>query len=531
MQTSLKTGAWRSALGSIMALCLLVACTGGPPNGGPPDLDPVKVTARVPAPGSNNVWIETVIEVGFTEPVDASSIDAASAFVRAEDGTVLAATRELSDDGMLLRMVLQERPETVPTTLTAVLTEAITGLEGNALAVPEQPHSWAVPAWQLMGGPLDRDPARSAVDPAIVVNHDGVIVVAWQEQASDMSTPYDVFVSRWDEEQQAWEALGEALNAPTGHPGLEPSLAIDTIRRPVVAWRAPGQPTLWIRTWQESSSSWLALHEPAVTAAPAGEYRRPRLATHPRVPGLARAYVVDHEAPLFTYLLSSIWDVNGSAWIGLVGGGQLSRHGNDVAAPSMLLLEQGLVVLAWEESDGWGVQHVYVAVAGGEFSDWTYLGPDGVNTPGWPARDASLAMGSDEVPLVAWRELQGGMGANHDLRVARWDDDAAAWVDLGGVLDLDPANAVGEPDLAVDPLDRPVVAWHENHGGNRDVHVRRWNEQDAAWEALGGVIDVDPERSAFEPRLAFDASGAPLVAWHEPVDGHFDVYLGRWNGR
>lgn len=143
-----------------------------------------------------------------------------------------------------------------------------------------------------------------------------------------------------------------------------------------------------------------------------------------------------------------------------------------------------------------------------------------------PARYAyapSAAMTSKGRVVVAW--LEGNVAAS-DVRVKRWN--GSAWERVGGNLNVRANSFTFAPVLKLDALDRPVVAWLEDHGGYDTVFVKRWTG--SAWQALGGGLNVSAERSAETPSLALDRDGFPVVAWAEGTPESARVYVKRWTG-
>lgn len=101
------------------------------------------------------------------------------------------------------------------------------------------------------------------------------------------------------------------------------------------------------------------------------------------------------------------------------------------------------------------------------------------------------------------------------------------WQALGGVLNLDPKSFTAGPALAVDASDVVHAAFVENE---RPV-VRRWALTD--WQTLGEITPTGPAEGT--PALTFDAEGAPVLAWTEQRPGDdgthpTQVQVRRWSG-
>ncbi|HYI00552.1 Ig-like domain-containing protein [Hyalangium sp.] len=130
--------------------------------------------------------------------------------------------------------------------------------------------------------------------------------------------------------------------------------------------------------------------------------------------------------------------------------------------------------------------------------------------------------------VVAWFEYTQATGAA-DVYVHR--SGTSGTTQLGGPLSAlpDGDSWVEEVQVAVDSLDRPVVAWTERAAGELKVFVRRWNG--TSWEELAGVPNPITSSNARDLTLATGNTEQPAVAWTE-VDSvqQARVYVYRWSG-
>ena len=213
----------------------------------------------------------------------------------------------------------------------------------------------------------------------------------------------------------------------------------------------------------------------------------------------------------------------GSTWTQL--GSELNiSSGQDAESPSLALDASGNPVVAWQENVPGQFGNIYVKRLNG--TTWVQLGNELDINPSQNAVKPSLALDTSGNPVVAWTEWN---GSSNDVYVKRWDSVSLSWVQLGGALDVNPAQNAISHSLALDSANRPVVAFFENDGTSFNIYVKRWDGTD--WVLLGGALDVNLGEDAYDPSLALDASGNPVVAWHEHTPGQFDnIYVKRWNG-
>lgn len=107
---------------------------------------------------------------------------------------------------------------------------------------------------------------------------------------------------------------------------------------------------------------------------------------------------------------------------------------------------------------------------------------------------------------------------------------ANKWQSIGGILDANFARPASYPSLALDSSGNPVVGWYEDDLTSANIYVKRWNG--SSWVQLGTILDANTNQNAYEPSLALDSSGNPIVSWREYASGftNANIYVKRWNG-
>ena len=147
----------------------------------------------------------------------------------------------------------------------------------------------------------------------------------------------------------------------------------------------------------------------------------------------------------------------------------------------------------------------------------------------WQQVGSSVATGSsaslalDEAtgyPVVAYDD-------SSNIYVKRWN--GSNWVQLGGILDVN-TNSSFDPSLALDSSSNPVVSWWEFDfdGNSYNIYVKRWDG--SSWVQLGTFLDANTNQNAFNPSLALDSAGNPVVSWSESDGISENIYVKRWNG-
>jgi hypothetical protein len=218
------------------------------------------------------------------------------------------------------------------------------------------------------------------------------------------------------------------------------------------------------------------------------------------------------------------WD--GSAWIDLCSG-QTCLH-RDAYADSLAIDEDdNLVAFCGKEDNEWSV-----VVRRWDGSVWTQLEGLEFNTDG-SSTDAhlTLAMSDAGAPFVAWVHNCYGEGGGK-IYVKQWT--GADWIELGGSASGEGVVNVGGAcpllDLAIDSLGNPVVAWTDEVA---TLHAASW--VGSAWvecgSGWGGSHILNP---VGYPSLALDSLDRPIVAYmgadYRYTIADAEIMVVRWNG-
>jgi len=140
--------------------------------------------------------------------------------------------------------------------------------------------------------------------------------------------------------------------------------------------------------------------------------------------------------------------------------------------------------------------------------------------------DSSVATGSYSLKVKA---VSGSLNKEASLSLTVNSLLGSTWTQLGSELNISSSQDAESPSLALDASGNPVVAWHENTPGQFDnIYVKRWDGTD--WVPLGNALDISEPQPAERPSLALDASGRPAVAWFENDGTSNNIYVKRWDG-
>lgn len=343
------------------------------------------------------------------------------------------------------------------------------------------------------GGGISNTPTFS-VDPFLAPYGDGV-VVAWEEALNEVNS--EIYLRYWT--GTAWEELIEKQYTGSATPdgvnhsdqGYYPSMAVGPDGLPVIAWveyeEAAKNYEVYLKRW--TGTTW---EELGGSASPGG-----------------------------------ISDTPGNAY-----------------SVSLAVGPNGNPMVAWEEyeQDSENYEVFFKRWTG---SAWQGLGgsapPGGIMETPYGSSSPSLAIGTDGLPVIAWEVYENPYYA--EIYVMRWN--GSSWQGLGdsastggiSVTQFDHSNA---PSLAIDPDNRPIVAWEENEFNDDDgieyyedeIYVRYWDGEN--WEQIGKSVFIggvsNTSDYSVNPSLSIGTDGRPMVAWEEWLDSGFEIYAKHWTG-
>ncbi len=463
--------------------------------------------------------------------------------------------------------------------LTLVILLAVAGVVPGASAGADEPEAPMAPianaGWEEIGpgsasgggisGKGTSTNKRDSEEPSIAIGPDGRPVVAWIDYAGPPDEAVNqVYVKRWD--GSAWVEMGShsasgvgISNNVRGYGALTPSLAIGPDGKPAVAWRNSHPDKgiqIYFRGWDgsnwkefgpssasEGGISWLPGY------AGEGASEDPSMAIGPdNKPVVTWGFVHYTYNPFQIY--GKKW--GGASWDEI---GQSSAHGTGISKvqnpdenaqnPSVAIGPDGTPVVAFV-ADRWDwdayaeLVDIYVRYFSG--GNWEEMGVGsasggGISQTG-KAASPSIAIGPDNMPVVAWMDKSSG---KEEIYVRRWD--GTSWQPLGltsamlGGISNSTYYAWGA-SVAIGPNGLPVVAWvnQGSYSTDADIYVKRWSG--SAWEELGpgsasgGGIS---QTAAFsrDPSLAVGPDNVPIVAWQEvspTIPGEINVYVRRYAG-
>jgi hypothetical protein len=367
---------------------------------------------------------------------------------------------------------------------------------------------WNGSSWVSVGGVLDVNPNENAYLPSLAVDSSGKPTVSWWEYDGNS---YNVHVKRYL--TNTWLDLGGALNVQAELDFYGSAIARKSNNNPVVAWGEydGSSKNVYVKEW--TGSSWKALGD-ALDRTLGNDAFNPSIA----VRSDNRPTVAFEEAG---DVFVRMW--NGNSWVNVSNRALDTTLAKEAYNPSLALDSSNLPVVAYAENG-----NILVKKASGVAPTSTWTSPFGTTPLDTnAANDAdrpSLALKSDNNPIVAWYEDVNPSPSIYANNIYAKEWNGSAWVALGGAIDKIVSKDAVNVVLAVRTDNRPVVAWEEEG----DIYVKRWTG--SAWVSVGGPLDKSVSNRALMPVLDLRSDNNPVVAWEEDIGFNYDVYVKRWTG-
>ena len=199
---------------------------------------------------------------------------------------------------------------------------------------------------------------------------------------------------------------------------------------------------------------------------------------------------------------------DGTNWVQV--GGSLNVDATKGAGFPIIASVGGVPYVTWQESDGAKFQ---IRVARFNGTSWEAVGPS-LNTDTAQAGGEPSIASVGGVPYVAWAESIATVNRNK-VHVRRLNANGTTWDLVGTDLNVD-ATKMGQAPRIADVGGVPYVTWFEGDaGGQHQVYVKRLNSNGTTWDLVGtGSLNIDATKDAFRPNIA-SIGGVPYVAWRE----------------
>ncbi|RKG98854.1 Ig-like domain-containing protein [Corallococcus carmarthensis] len=472
------------------------------------------VASFLPARDAATVGVHDSIQVTFSEPMNPLSVTEAAVGLKTGAGEAISKSVALSADGKTLTVTplsALSAPSTVQVDLTAAAS-AITDLAGNGV-VSAPAWTFTVPTWLPLGGAISAVAGKTSAESAVLrMDQTAQPVITWSE--SD-GTSKNIHVARWT--GTSWDLLGGGLSglAGVGTDATEPTLLIDSLNRPVVAWResanSGGSPQIFVRRW--SGTGWESL--PTISAL-AGDWgiSAPSLAAN--LNGQLHIYALNSNegiAEIGHYLLPA----GGTSWMrtAIPRPSQAPRVYSFSTATAL-----GSTFISYSIRDTSTYDEgVFIGISENDSS------PMGGQLLGRSSSSPSTAVDSNGRPWVAWTESSSTPSPDGRIQWARWE--GTNWTSPQTLDTSSTGNT--QPALAMSTGTSYILAWSGIIGAERNIFVSRWVA--GGWQPIAQPLNAltSTGTPASKPSVTMDSNGRPLIAWLEEDANAADIYIRRLN--
>jgi Bacterial Ig-like domain/Bacterial Ig domain len=450
------------------------------------------LSAQTPNPNADNVAVKNPIQVVFSEPVQAGSLNDTSVVLSGAGSVNIAKTLSLGADGRTLS-VQPVGTVALPNTLSLSLTAGIKDRAGNALNAKNW--SWTLPGWLKFGD----DPVTSITISTFLYGSfhaldgaDNPVIAANQE-----SSPQGL-MRRWT--GSTWQSIPSPTEAATDGGSFITALAVDPSGNPIVSWQGrdannANRDNQYVSRWD--GTAWKMIGGALDVAS--------RL--FPTVAAIAldaggNPVVAWAEADSYGYatpndLYVKRWD--GSNWVQLGGHLEVNTNGA-VQAIDLELDNNGNPVVAWQEYNADFI--AYVKHWSATSASWESLGPTVSTKAGTP----SVVVRPNGEVLVAFTQ---NTGTTSKVELKRWT--AFGWEALAEPLLVNAGSFAAEPSLALGTDGNPVVAWAEYATNTSSLYTARLTAQ--GWTYLGGALTAGANENLANPSLKLDKNNVPTLSY------------------
>ncbi len=343
--------------------------------------------------------------------------------------------------------------------------------------------------------------------------------------------------------EASWEDVGENSSSGGGISNNNndsdlPSMTFAPDGSLFIAWEdySGGDGEIYVRRW--NGNSWNQVGSNSAQSGGisnnSGTSRRPSLDI---TPGGTPYIAWDDNSNGDYEIYVKTW--NGSSWteVGSISasGGGISNNSGDSMSPKLVVDNNGIPYVCWID-DSSGNWEIYIRRWNNSY--WEEVGSNsasggGISNNSGVSRSCTLAIGSNNRPVVAWRDNTSG---DYEIYARQWN--GSSWSLIGnssasGGGISNNSGISGNPRMINGDGNMLYLGWHDSSPGNYEIYLRRWNG--SSWvevgnSARGGGISSNSSKStATSP--AYSANGNLYVAWHdEPSSGDVEIFVRRWNG-
>lgn len=370
--------------------------------------------------------------------------------------------------------------------------------------------------------------------------------IIWQdifnyEYIENLTTKYRlvrrVKYLKWNDIEKAWvDVDGSGTESATVSTSdsvpLNPSIACDSNGRPHLVWQegvtrdSGGIYEIFYGWWDTNTNSWEKVNISNTDANSVQPLIKVDANNNIHVVWTEETTSNKEIFYVFKNNTTSGWSVRGDSL-------NISNTDTDSLSPSLAINNEGVPMIAWQESVTSTNKEIYLIAWDAENSIWEHKGISlNVSNNSTNSITPSLAIDSHSNPHLAWEDIAllnhpitGQSRISNAIVYMRWDSNSNQWVDALGnagaltAIHNQDAFLPASPSLAVDGDDIPHVAWEHRDGGDAisylkwSAHREQWVDSDGVGTGQRKILVHDLSLRASTPTLALDMAGKPHIAY------------------
>lgn len=359
--------------------------------------------------------------------------------------------------------------------------------------------------WVAMGNSLNASSGHYGRKPSAVAQGSNVYV-AFEDYLP--SSSYQVVVKRWN--GAVWTAVGGVVNNDEYEYAQEPQLAMATNGTPYIIWEETPGFLVYANRW--NGTDWEALGG-ALNADLSAYGTQPSIAVDRQDSTLAYAVWIEN----YVHLCFKRWHEGAVDW---VEGNTLNAVLNQSAYdPTIALDSNNRPVVAWCESNTTdGYYDIRVKRLTTPPDIWTPM-ENGLYLPSYPNGTQPKLVYDPSAGLYLAYTAFNGSASGWFLRVFRWN--SSAWDPVGGLVSSESSD-IDAPSLII-ANNRPYVFYLQAVGsGPYQTVVKEWNA--GSWNWVGTSFNRDPAKNALTTALTV-LNNIPCAVWEEQLTDGQATYM------
>jgi len=398
---------------------------------------------------------------------------------------------------------------------------------GNALAVWHQDDGTRYSIWSNRyttgsgwgtAALIETDDAGSAFKPQIAFDANGNALAVWYQ--SD-GTRFNVWSNRYTNVCTGICSIGWGTAAliETDNAGSagNPQIAIDANGNALAVW-SQDDGTNW-NIWSNRYTNGSGWGTAALIETDAGSAFNPQIAID--TGGNALAVWEQSDGTRF-----NIWSNRYRAITGSWGNAALIETDNagDASSPQIAFDASGNALAVWHQSDGtnynvWSNRNTPgIQNGSGTWGTAALIETDNAGD----ANSPQIAFDASGNALAVWNQSDGTRTTN--IWSNRYTN-GSGW-GTAALIETDNAGYAYDPQIAFDASGNALAVWEQWDGTRTNIWANR-NTNGSGW-GTAALIETDNAGGAHAPQIAFDASGNALAVWYQSDGTRDNIWSNRY---